>query len=266
MPTAHRPAARTAAVPDTASSARRRQRLRQGRVLIVGLGGLGSPCALALTRAGIGTLGLLDCDAVELSNLQRQILYRSDDIGRRKVIAAAERLTAIAPSVTLRIFDQRLGPANALDLFRDFDFVVDGTDGITSKYLINDAAVLAGVPFSHAGIVGFQGQAMTVLPRRSACLRCVFPEPPLEGDVPTCHGAGIIGALAGSMGLVQAIEATKYLLGAETVLANRLLTCDAETGRWRNITLPRNPGCPLCGERPVIHALELVAADPPVAI
>ena len=233
--------------------------LQRGRILVVGLGGLGSPAALHLAAAGVGTLGLIDCDAVELSNLHRQILYRTADVGRRKVAAAAERIAALNPAVTVRGFDEHLSTRNLRDIFRDFDFVIDGTDRIETKYLVNDGAVLCGIPFSHAGIVGFQGQTLTVLPGRSACVRCLFPSPPPEGEVPTCQEAGVIGALAGTIGLVQAMEALKYVLGKGTLLADRLLTYDALTTRWRTVPLSRNPDCPLCGACPTIHDLEAVA-------
>jgi molybdopterin-synthase adenylyltransferase len=233
--------------------------LQHGRVLVVGVGGLGSPAALHLAAVGVGTLGLLDGDAVELSNLHRQILYRTPDIGRRKVAAAAQRIAALSSAVTVRCFDTQLAEHNLRDIFHDFDFVIDGTDRIETKYLVNDGAIRCGIPFSHAGVVGFQGQTLTVLPGRSACLRCLFPSPPPEGEIATCQEVGVIGALAGTIGLVQAMEAVKYLLGDGTLLTDRLLTCDALTMRWRSVQLARNPGCPLCGEHPSIHGLEAVA-------
>lgn len=232
------------------------ERLRRGRVLIVGVGGLGAPAALHLAAAGVGTLGLVDDDAVELSNLHRQIIYRTDDVGRRKVAAAAQRLAARFPNITIDAHDERLTADNLAGLFAGFDFVIDGTDHITSKYLVNDGAVLHGVPFSHAGVVGFQGQTMTVLPGRSACLRCLFPTPPPEGDIPTCQETGVIGALAGSLGVLQASEALKFLLGAGALLTDRMLTYDALKGRWRTIGLSRARHCPLCGDRPQIRHLE----------
>jgi len=234
--------------------------VRTGRVLIAGLGGLGSPAALWLARAGVGALGLLDSDAVESSNLNRQVVYRTADIGRRKAAVAAERVRAVNPAVDVEILDQRLVPSGVVPLFQRFDFVIDGTDSIVSKYLVNDGAVLAGVAFSHAGVVGFQGQTMTVLPRRSACLRCLFPTPPREGEIPNCQEAGIIGALAGSVGLVQAAEAVKHLMGVGGLLADRLLTYDAAAARWRTVTLSRDRRCPLCGDRRTIETVQLVDA------
>jgi len=230
-----------------------RERLASGRVLIIGVGGLGTPAALQLAAAGIGTLGLVDSDTVDVSNLHRQILYRTADLGRSKVVAAAERLAAAYPSVAVRCFPQRLTADNAAHLFGDFDFVIDATDGSASKYLVNDAAVLSRVPFSHAGVLAFHGQTMTVLPGRSACLRCLFPTPPKPGELPTCQEAGIIGSVAGTIGLLQATEALKFLLGAGQLLTDRLLTYDAAAARWRTVVLRRRRDCPLCGDRPTIH-------------
>lgn len=223
------------------------------------MGALGSVGALQLAAAGVGTLGLIDGDTVELSNLHRQAMYRTPDIGRRKVRVAAERIAARHPNVSVRCFDEWLSARNLRSVFADFDFVIDGTDQVASKYLVNDGAVLCGTAFSHAGIIGFQGQTMTVLPGRSACVRCLFPCPPREGEIPTCEEAGVLGALAGSIGSIQATEALKYLLGSGTLLVNRLLTCDAERARWRTIGLSRNERCPLCGEQPTIRQLEPVA-------
>jgi molybdopterin-synthase adenylyltransferase len=229
-------------------------RLAQSRVLVVGVGGLGAPAALHLAAAGVGTLGLIDGDTVELSNLHRQIIYRTTDIGQPKVAAAAARLAALSPSVAVRGFGERLTADNATRIVRDFDFVIDATDGIDSKYLVNDAAVLCGVPFSHAGVLAFHGQTMTVLPGRSACLRCLFPSPPAADEMPTCQEAGVIGSVVGSIGVLQATEALKYLLAVGTCLADRLLTYDAIASRWRTVVLKRRHDCPVCGEAPTIRA------------
>jgi molybdopterin-synthase adenylyltransferase len=231
------------------------ERLRCRRVLVVGLGGLGSPVALALAAAGVGTLGLIDADAVERSNLHRQITYREADLGRSKVAVTARRIAALNSDVTVRAFEARLSPSNLADRFAEFDFVIDATDQIATKYLVNDGAVLHDVPFSHAGVVGFQGQTMTVIPKQSACIRCLFPSPPPDGEVPTCQEAGIIGALAGSIGLLQATEALKYLLGIGRLLTDRFLTYDALTARWRTLTVARNRHCPVCGDAPTIRQL-----------
>jgi molybdopterin/thiamine biosynthesis adenylyltransferase len=231
-----------------------KQQLASRRVLIVGVGGLGAPAALRLAAAGVGTLGLIDSDAVELSNLHRQIVYRTTDIGRLKVGAAAARLQTVYPTVNVEPIAQRLTADNVAAIFAGFDFVIDATDGIDSKYLVNDAAVLCDVPFSHAGVLGFQGQLMTVVPRRSACLRCIFPSPPAPDEMPTCQEAGILGSVAGSLGALQATEALKVLLGVGRCFTNRLLTYDALAARWRTIVLARRSDCPLCGEHPTIRA------------
>lgn len=229
-----------------------RERLRRSRILIVGVGGLGAPAALHLAAAGVGTLGLVEFDGVDISNLHRQILYRTPDIGRHKLTVAAERIAAGYPGVSLQCFAQRLAATNLPEIFPQFDFIIDGTDRVASKYLVNDGAVLCRVPFSHAGIMGFQGQTMTILPGQSACFRCVFPTPPPEGEIPTCQEAGIIGSLAGSIGLLQAIEALKYVLGTGGLLTDRLLMYDALGAGWRTVHLSRNRQCPLCGDQPTI--------------
>jgi molybdopterin/thiamine biosynthesis adenylyltransferase len=230
-----------------------RERLRRARILIVGVGGLGSPAALQLASAGVGTLGLIDFDAVEISNLHRQIIYRTPDLGRPKAAVEAERLTTTYPHVSVESFQDRLSPANLSQIFSRFDFIIDGTDRIAAKYLVNDGAVLCGVPYSHAGVSGFYGQTMTVMPRRSACFRCLFPVPPREGEVPSCQDAGIIGALAGSIGLLQALEALKYILRIGTLLTNRLIIFDARVWQWRTVQLSPDRQCPLCGEQPNIR-------------
>ena len=181
-----------------------RECLASSRVLIVGVGGLGAPAALRLAAAGVGTLGLIDGDTVDLSNLHRQIIYRTADVGRPKVVAAAERLAARYPKVAVRGFAERLTAHNFAHIFGDFDFVIDATDGVASKYLVNDAAVLCRVPFSHAGVLALHGQTMTVIPGRSACLRCLFPTPPSPDELPTCQEAGVIGPVVGSIGILQA--------------------------------------------------------------
>ena len=229
--------------------------VRERKVLVVGVGGLGCPAALALARAGIGTLGLIDPDVVELSNLQRQILHSTPDIGRPKVDSAREKLQRVNPAITLVTYYQRLSVENLPALFSQYDFIIDGTDGVETKFLINDGAVLLQKPFCYAGIVQFQGQMLTVLPGRSTCLRCLFPVMPAAGDIPTCQESGIIGSLAGSLGILQATAALQYLCGEEVSLADRLLTYDALTLRWREIRVRRSRHCPLCGESPTITEL-----------
>jgi molybdopterin-synthase adenylyltransferase len=231
-------------------------RVRNGKVLVVGVGGLGSPAALALALAGVGTIGLIDPDVVELSNLQRQILHQTSDLGRPKVVSAREKLLRLNPAVAVLTHHERLQAENLPRLFRAYDFIIDATDGVATKFLINDGAVLLGKPFSYGGIVQFTGQTLTVLPRQTTCLRCLFPEIPSADDIPTCQEAGIIGSLAGSLGLVQAAEAVKYLDRDVELLTDRLLMYDALALRWRAVTVKRNPRCPLCGESPTITTIE----------
>jgi molybdopterin/thiamine biosynthesis adenylyltransferase len=225
-----------------------RDRLAQRRVLVVGMGALGCPAALHLAAAGVGTLVLLDPDHVELSNLHRQILHRTSAIGRLKVASAAAGLGGRFPAVQVETHGVALDADNLPDLFGRADFIIDATDGVAAKFLINDGAVRARRPFSHAGVIGFLGQTMTVLPGQSACFRCLFPEPPPAGDVPSCGEAGVVGGIAGVVGAVQAAEAIKYLTGAGELLTDRLLTYDALTERWRHIPLARNPRCGLCAD------------------
>jgi len=238
-------------------------RLRRSRVLIVGVGGLGSPAAMILASAGTGAIGLVDGDVVDPSNLPRQVVYRDADVGHRKVTAAAARLVSLYPATAFPTFPEPLTAANAPRILQGFDVVIDGTDRVTAKYLVNDAAVAAGVPFIHAGVVGFEGQLLAVVPRRTACLRCLFPVPPSEGEVPTCQETGILGPLAGAMGALQAGEALRYLIGCP--VGNRLLTCDAVRQRWRTIALARNPACGACGEAPPAATTHRIAGDPSAA-
>ena len=236
-------------------------RLHGGRVLIVGIGGLGSPAALALAHTGVGTLGLIDPDVVELSNLQRQILHYTPDIGHPKVLSAREKLLRINPTLTVIAHHDRLTVKNLPELFHQYDFIIDATDGVATKFLINDGAVFLEKPFSYGGIVQFSGQTLTVLPKRTTCLRCLFPSIPSAEDIPTCQEAGIIGSLAGSLGFVQAMEAVKYLAGEEGLLTDRLLTYDATIARWRTIAVRRNLRCPLCSETPTITSLQHAGYD-----
>jgi len=231
-------------------------RIRNGRVLIVGVGGLGSPAALALAQVGVGVIGLIDPDVVELSNLQRQILHHTPDIGRPKVFSAKEKLERLNSTIEVIPYLDRLQVENLFTLFRPYDFIIDATDGVATKFLINDGAVLLGKPFSYGGIVQFFGQSLTVIPGKTTCLRCLFSVIPSEEDVPTCQESGIVGSLAGSLGFVQAMEAVKYLSGAGALLTDRLLTYDAARSRWHAIAVRRNPRCPLCGEVPTLTSLQ----------
>lgn len=223
-------------------------RLRQARVLVIGAGGLGSPVALYLAAAGIGTLGLIDSDSVELSNLQRQLLHTTPDIGQPKVESAKAKLNQLNPDVEVRAYPLRLEANNASEIFSGYDFIVDGSDNFSTKFLVNDAAIALGIAFSHAGIVRLQGQTMTVIPKKSACYRCLFKEPPPPEEILSCQQAGILGAVAGTIGSVQATEAIKYLTGFEEgLLTDRLLTYDAKMMKFHEVEVKRDPACAACG-------------------
>ncbi len=228
------------------------KKLLEGRVLIIGAGGLGSPVALYLAAAGVGTIGIADADLVELSNLQRQISHHTRDLGRPKVNSARDKMEAMNPDVRVNTHHERITAANISDIIAGYDFVIDATDNFASKFLINDACVLAGKPYSHAGIHHFVGQALTFLPGHSACYRCIFPEPPPRDTIPTCSQAGVFGVVPGVIGTIQATEALKYLLGRGELLAGRLLVYDALAMHFRTVPIRRNPHCPVCGEKPSI--------------
>jgi len=228
------------------------KRLLDGKVLLIGAGGLGAPIALYLAAAGVGTIGIADADTVDLGNLQRQVIHFTSDIGKPKVDSAREKMEAINPDVKVRTYREWVSAANIMDMISDYDFVIDGTDNFAAKFLINDACVLAGKPYSHGGILQFDGQTMTVRPGESACYRCIFPEPPPKDGIPTCSQAGVIGVLPGVLGTIQATEAIKFLLGKGDLLTNRLLTYSALRMKFREIPLKRNPACPVCGENPTI--------------
>lgn len=237
-------------------------RVRNGSVLVVGVGGLGCPAAFALAAAGVETIGLADADRVELSNLQRQILHFTPDVGAPKVASAQRKLRALDAGLCVATHPVHVRADNLADLFRGYDFVIDGTDGVGTKFLLNDGAVLTGTPLSHAGVVGFQGQALTIIPGETTCLRCLFPVPPDPDETPSCQQAGILGSVAGMLGSVQAAEAVKYLSGRGTLLRDRLMTCDALSGRWREVPVRRNPRCPLCGTQRTITRLHAAAYAP----
>jgi molybdopterin-synthase adenylyltransferase len=231
------------------------KKLLEGRVLIIGAGGLGSPIALYLAAAGVGTIGIADADNVDLSNLQRQVIHFTPDIGRPKVLSAKEKMQAINPEVQVITYQSWVNAGNVRDMIRDYDFIIDGTDNFAAKFLINDACVMERKPYSHGGILGFFGQTITVMPAESACYRCIFPKPPPRDAIPTCAQAGVIGVLPGVLGTLQATEAIKYLLGKGELLTNRLLMYDALDMQFREVALKRNPKCPLCGETPTITEL-----------
>jgi len=224
------------------------ENLARSRALVIGVGGLGAPAAMALAAAGVGTLGLIDPDVVELSNLHRQPLYASADVGRAKVEVAAERLGALAPALRVETWRARFGPADA-HLLGSFDVVLDGTDTIAAKFVVSDAAVAAGVPLVHAGVLGFRAQLLTVLPGRSACYRCVFEEAPPPGDVPSCQEAGVLGPVTALAGALQTAEALRLLTGLPPAHANALLAVDTQAGSWRTVPVAPNPRCPACAPR-----------------
>ncbi|OHD54641.1 MAG: adenylyltransferase [Spirochaetes bacterium GWF1_51_8] len=231
------------------------EKILDGRVMIIGAGGLGAPIALYLAAAGVGHIGIADFDKVELSNLQRQVIHFTGDIGKRKVDSAAEKMKAINPGVDVAVYGDYLNSRNIRDVIRDYDFVIDGTDNFASKFLINDACVFEGKPFSHGGILRFDGQTMTVLPGATPCYRCIFNSPPPANSVPTCSQAGVLGPVAGMLGTIQATEALKFLTGAGELLAGRLLIFDAKTMRFRTAEVRKNPKCPVCGDHPTITEL-----------
>lgn len=224
------------------------QKLKDASVLIVGAGGLGSPASLYLTAAGVGRIGLVEFDSVDLTNLQRQLLYETADVGRRKLDAARERLEATNPEVTIECFDTRLTSQNALDIIRRFDIVVDGSDNFPTRYLVNDAAVIAGVPVVYGSIHRFEGQVSVFGEGDGPCYRCLFREPPPAGAVPNCAEAGVLGVLPGIVGTLQATEAIKLILGIGESLSGRLLLVNALDMSFRTIELRRDPDCPACGK------------------
>jgi molybdopterin/thiamine biosynthesis adenylyltransferase len=230
-------------------------KILEGKVLIIGAGGLGSPAALYLAAAGVGTIGIADADVVEMSNLQRQVIHTTADLGTPKVASAKAKMLAINPDITVRTYHEFLAAENIAAIVKEYDFVIDATDNFAAKFLINDACVLAGKPFSHGGILRFTGQTMTVRPNQSACYRCVFRQPPPKNAVPSCSEAGVLGAIAGMLGTIQAAEALKFLTGAGTLLTDALLTFDALTMNFRTIKFHKNPTCPICGTAPTITAL-----------
>lgn len=231
------------------------QRLKAARVLCVGAGGLGSPLALYLAAAGVGTLGLVDFDVVDASNLQRQILHSTRDVGRSKLDSAAEKLAALNPTVQIVKHPTMLTSANALEILSDYDLVADGTDNFPTRYLVNDACVIAGKPNVYASIFRFEGQASVFAAREGPCYRCIYPEPPPAGTVPNCAEGGVLGILPGLLGVIQATEVIKLILGKGESLIGRLLLVDALAMRFRELKLRKNPECPVCGAHPTITEL-----------
>jgi molybdopterin/thiamine biosynthesis adenylyltransferase len=231
------------------------EKICNGSVLVIGAGGLGSPALLYLAAAGVGRIGIVDFDKVDLTNLQRQIIHFTPDVGKSKVLSAKEKIEALNPEVKVETYDVLLSSENIREIIKNYDFVIDGTDNFRSKFLINDACYFEGKPLSHGGILRFFGQTMTIIPGKSACYRCVFNSPPPKDAVPTCSQAGILGSVAGILGTIQATEALKYLTGAGDLLVNTLLTFDAKTFNFRKINLKKQDGCRLCGINPEITKL-----------
>lgn len=231
------------------------RRLKGSRVLVVGAGGLGSPVAMYLAAAGVGTLGIADFDVVDVTNLQRQVIHGTSDIGRPKLDSARDRIAEINPHVVVEPIADRLTSANALEIVRAYDVVIDGTDNFPTRYLLNDACVLAGKPNVYGSILRWEGQASVFWAERGPCYRCLFAEPPPPGMVPNCAEGGVLGVLPGIVGSIQAGEALKLLLGAGEPLIGRLLLFDALAMKFREMRLRRDPECPVCGENPGIHAL-----------
>ena len=232
------------------------QKLLDGKVLIIGAGGLGAPIALYLAAAGVGTIGIADADVVDITNLQRQVIHFTHDVGKPKVESAAEKMRAINPDVTVNTYQEWVSAANIADLIAGYDFVIDGTDNFAAKFLINDACILGGKPYSHGGILQFDGQTITIRPRESACYRCIFPAPPPKDAIPTCSQAGVIGVLPAVIGSLQATEAIKFLLGKGELLTNRLLTYSALEMKFREIPIRRSVRCPVCGDNPTVTELK----------
>ena len=232
------------------------QRLKAARVLIVGAGGLGSPLALYLAAAGIGTLGLVDFDDVDLSNLQRQILHGTGDVGRSKLASARERIGAVNPHVQVETFETRLTSRNALEIAAGFDVVADGTDNFATRYLVNDTCVLLGKPNVYGSVFRFEGQASVFATADGPCYRCLYPEPPPPGMVPSCAEGGVLGVLPGLIGTIQATETLKLVLGIGTTLAGRLLLIDALGLRIRTVNVGRDPRCPACGTREIRELID----------
>jgi molybdopterin/thiamine biosynthesis adenylyltransferase len=231
------------------------RKLLRSKVLLIGAGGLGSPTALYLAAAGVGTIGLMDADVVDVTNLQRQVLHTTADVGKPKVESGTRMLKALNPDLKVVALPTRIDVDNALDVVADYDVIVDGSDNFGTRYLVNDACYLAGKPHVHGSIFQFEGMASVFVPNQGPCYRCLYPAPPPAGLVPSCAEAGVLGVLPGIVGLVQATETIKLLLGIGEPLIGRLLTYDALGMRFREVRLRRDPDCPLCGVSPSIKDL-----------
>jgi adenylyltransferase/sulfurtransferase len=231
------------------------KRLKAASVLLIGAGGLGSPLGLYLAAAGVGRLGLVDFDVVDFSNLQRQVLHGTPDVGRPKLQSAKDRLQAINPEVKVDLYETKLTSANAIDILKPYDVVIDGTDNFPTRYLVNDACVLLRKPNIYGSIFRFDGQASVFVPFEGPCYRCLYPEPPPPGEVPSCAEGGVLGILPGLIGCIQATEAVKLILGQGSLLVGRLLLYDALEMSFREFRIRRNPNCPVCGDNPTVTQL-----------
>ncbi len=231
------------------------QKISQAKVLVIGAGGLGSPVLLYLAAAGVGTIGVADADIVDLSNLQRQVIHFTPDLNKQKVESAKEKINSLNPDVLVNMHHGFVDSGNIQDIIKGYDFIVDGTDNFPAKFLINDACILSKKPFSHAGILRFDGQIMTIVPGESACYRCIFTEPPPPDAVPSCSQAGVLGVIAGILGTLQATEVLKFIIGKGDLLTNRIMIFDALGMEFRNIQVNKRKTCQICGENPKITTL-----------
>jgi adenylyltransferase/sulfurtransferase len=245
------------------------KKLKAAKVLLIGTGGLGAPLGLYLAAAGIGRIGLVDFDVVDFSNLQRQVIHSTNDVGRPKLLSAKDKILAINPHIHVDTYETMLKSDNALEIIRPYDIVIDGTDNFPTRYLVNDACVLLDKPNVYGSIFRFEGQASVFYAKEGPCYRCLYPEPPPPGLVPSCAEGGVLGILPGTIGLVQATEAVKLILGRGRSLIGRLLLYDALEMKFRELKLRKNPNCPLCGENPTIKALidydQFCGITPPTA-
>ena len=231
------------------------KKILDAKVVIIGAGGLGSPIAYYLAAAGVGKIGIVDSDKADLSNLQRQILHFTKDVGKLKTESAKEKLTAINPDCEVVPHTTRINAQNVLDIIGDYDAVINGSDNFPTRYLINDACIISKTPLFEGAVIGFSGQAMTILPHESACYRCLYEEPPPPGLVPSCQEAGVMGATPGVIGLIQATEVVKWILGKGKLLTNRVLIYSGLDMEFNELPVARNPKCPVCGDQPSIKEL-----------
>ncbi len=230
-------------------------KLKNAKVLIVGAGGLGSPLGLYLAAAGIGEIGIADFDTISYSNLQRQVIFNTDDLNKSKAETAKEKLNKINPETEIQVYDYKITKENVLDIIKDYDIVADGSDNFTTRYLINDACVLLGKPDVYASILRFEGQVSVFDSRVGPCYRCLYPEPPAAGEIPSCEEGGVLGVLPGIIGSIQANEVIKYIIGIGKLLTGRLLILDALKMKFRELKIEKNPDCPVCSENPLITEL-----------